>query len=239
MNAAMYAAAAAMVSLETTKNVPAARCTPEPLRTASESAPEMRATVAMKNIVSSLRPPRRRIPEMIHIQPYAAGDAESLYEAAAESVNELEPWMPWCHRGYALGDARAWVARQIESFGARSEFDFFILDDDGGFVGGVGLNQFDAANQRANLGYWVRTSKTRRGYATAAVRQLVRWAAENTELQRLEVVVAARNAASLRVAQKAGAAREGILRHRLKLHGIFHDAVMHAFVRGENMAVGP
>ncbi|HEX9142703.1 MAG TPA: GNAT family protein, partial [Candidatus Binatia bacterium] len=99
------------------------------------------------------------------------------------------------------------------------------------FLGGCGLNQIEEENHRANLGYWVRSSAIGRGVATAAVRQLVQWAFNNTSLVRLEVVVSTQNAASLRVAEKSGASSEGVLKKRLLLHGIWHDAVMLSFVR--------
>jgi len=164
------------------------------------------------------------------IRPYAIGDDAALFDAASSSRRELQPWMPWCHEHYALADATAWVTRQAAMFEAKSEFDFVILDD-GAMVGACGLNQLDGANRRANLGYWIRSSATRRGIASAAVKMLAGWAFENTDLQRLEIVVAVDNVASLRVAQKAGAQVEGTLRSRILLHGVFHDAVMHSICR--------
>lgn len=169
----------------------------------------------------------------MHIRPYAVGDEAALFDAASSSWRELQPWMPWCHENYALADATAWVTRQVAMFEAKSEFDFVFLED-GVMVGASGLNQLDAANRRANLGYWMRTSATRRGIATAAVKKVFEWAFENTELERLEIVVAVGNIASLRVAQKAGAQVEGTLRNRILLHGVFHDAVMHSICRGDS-----
>jgi len=81
------------------------------------------------------------------------------------------------------------------------------------------------------LGYWVRTSAARRGVATTAVRQLVDWGFEHTDLVRMEVLVSTHNVASLRTASKAGAEREGVLRSRLWLHGLAHDAVVFSFIR--------
>jgi ribosomal-protein-serine acetyltransferase len=60
---------------------------------------------------------------------------------------------------------------------------------------------------------------------------LVGWAFNNTALVRLEVVVSTQNAASLRAAEKSGALSEGVLKKRLLLHGMWHDAVMLSFVR--------
>ena len=50
------------------------------------------------------------------------------------------------------------------------------------------------------------------------------------KLNRIEILVAVDNLASQRVAAKAGAVREGILRNRLLLHGKIHDAVMFSLI---------
>jgi RimJ/RimL family protein N-acetyltransferase len=79
--------------------------------------------------------------------------------------------------------------------------------------------------------YWVRSSARGRGVATAAVQRLRNWGFGHTALIRIEVVIAIGNRASLRVAEKAGATREGTLRSRLLLHGTAHDAAMFSFIR--------
>ena len=94
-----------------------------------------------------------------------------------------------------------------------------------GFVDRVPLHRF------ANLGYWVRSSAAGRGVAPAAVRLLADWAFRETDLLRLEIVAAVGNRRSQRVAEKAGAIREGVLRDRLLLHGQPHDVVIYAILR--------
>lgn len=177
----------------------------------------------------------RRLRPGIVIRPYEIGDVPALYEAASESVEAIYPWMSWCHPGYAFEEAKAWVEHQVPAFKSGGQFEFVIVSREGAILGACGLNQIDRANRRANLGYWVRSSASRQGVATRAVRLLVDWALRNTDLERMEVVVATGNLASLRVAEKAGAAREGVLRSRLMLHGQAHDAVMFSFVRGANL----
>lgn len=59
---------------------------------------------------------------------------------------------------------------------------------------------------------------------------MAQFAFEELKYSRLEIVVATGNMSSLRVAEKAGARREGVLRNRLILHGKLHDAVMHSLV---------
>ena len=167
----------------------------------------------------------------IHIRPYRVGDAPAVYEAARESVAEVEPWLPWCHPGYSLDDSRSWLETQVRAFEGRTAFEFAIVSADDRYLGGCGLNQIDAVNRRANLGYWVRTSAIRHGVATRAVRVIRDWAFEHTDLLRLEIVVALGNEASQRAAAKAGAIKEGVLRNRLLLHGAIHDAAIFSFIR--------
>jgi len=170
-------------------------------------------------------------PGTVAVRPYELEDAAALYEAARESIVEVHPWMAWCHANYSIEESNAWLDLQVEAFARGTAFEFAIVSDGGRYLGGCGINQLDRENRRANLGYWVRSTATRAGVATRAA-QLVRdWAFENTDLIRLEIVAAVENLASCRVAQKAGAVREGTLRSRLLLHGVAHDAVVFSFVR--------
>jgi RimJ/RimL family protein N-acetyltransferase len=167
----------------------------------------------------------------IHIRPYRLDDAAAIWQAARESLAELQPWMPWSHANYSIEETRSWLAVQVPAFQQRTTFEFAITTDHGAYLGGCGLNQIDALNRRANLGYWVRSSATGKGVATAAVRLTRDWGFAHTDLERLEVLVAVSNLASRRVAEKSGAVYEGTMRSRLLVHGTRHDAAMYAFIR--------
>jgi ribosomal-protein-serine acetyltransferase len=167
----------------------------------------------------------------VSIRPFREDDAEGLFDSVRESMDDLIRWMPWCHSEYSISEAREWVERQIDAFKARDEFNFAIVADGGQMAGVCGINAINRENRLANLGYWVRSSQVRRGIATRATRLLADWAFQNTELNRLEILVAIRNHPSLRVAAKAGAVWEGVLRGRLHHRGEMHDAVLFSIVR--------
>ena len=171
------------------------------------------------------------MPADIRIRPYTVADAEEVWKAAQESSAELLPWMPWYHVGYHLRETRSWLEMQANAFRIGTEYAFAIESPEGRYLGGCGLSQIDAVNHRANLGYWVRTSATRRGVARTAVRHLAAWAFSHTDLVRLEIVAATANIASQRVAERSGARREGILARRLCVRGQFQDAVMFSLIK--------
>jgi ribosomal-protein-serine acetyltransferase len=167
----------------------------------------------------------------ISLRAYRPDDAAELYAAARESIADVYPWLPWCHPAYTMDEARAWIEWGAQARADGLEYPFAIVDRDGRFLGGCGLNMINRLHQFANLGYWVRSSATGRGVAPAAVRGAAEFAFAETDLVRLEIVCAVGNTRSQRVAERAGATREAVLRHRLLLHGEPVDAVMYALYR--------
>ncbi|HEX8494037.1 MAG TPA: GNAT family N-acetyltransferase [Pyrinomonadaceae bacterium] len=167
----------------------------------------------------------------IVIRPLRADDVDAVYEAVRESIKEVAPWLPWCHPDYSREETSAFISSLAEEANAAQDYGFAIVDaETNAFLGGIGINQINHIHRIGNLGYWVRTSCTRRGVAASAARQMARFGFRELGLLRLEIVVAIGNHASQRVAEKAGATREGILRKRLLIHGQSHDAVLYSLV---------
>jgi ribosomal-protein-serine acetyltransferase len=158
-------------------------------------------------------------------------DVSPLYEAARESIAEVSPWLPWCHENYSIEETREFIASREIASQDGEWYSFGIFAKDGGrFLGGVGINFINRVHQMANLGYWVRTSAAGHGVATSATRLAARFGFEQLGLQRIEIVVGVVNIPSQRVAEKAGAVREGVLRNRLLIRGESMDAVLFSLV---------
>ncbi len=165
------------------------------------------------------------------LRPSEAGDFYHYWEAARESFSEVSLWMgfPWSADA-PKEEVRKWYDSVIGQSGNRISFDFSIFDaQDKYYLGHCFVNNI-TASKRANLGYWVRTSRTGRGVATAAVRLLVPFILKELGLLRIEIIVATGNIASQRVAEKSGATREGILRNRIVVGDRVCDAVMYSII---------
>jgi RimJ/RimL family protein N-acetyltransferase len=119
-------------------------------------------------------------------------------------------WAPWCHPGYSVSDCTSWLSSRSQMWSEGIEYDFVIFDTkDNTFLGGCAIDQINRKHNFATLGYWVRSSQTGKGIATAAVRLIIRLGFKTLSFTRLEIVVAVQNKASQRVAEKVGAVREG------------------------------
>jgi ribosomal-protein-serine acetyltransferase len=165
------------------------------------------------------------------LRPYDCSCVPELYQAATESRHEISPWMAWLHPKYERQDLEFWTAHAIAAWNTQSEYEFLIYDrQDGAVLGSCGLNNINRKDMVSNLGYWVRTSRTRLGAATQAARLLQEFGLKVAGFNRVEIVVAEGNAASRRVAEKAGALYEGLQRRRVRVGDRVYDAHMYAFV---------
>ncbi|HEY2625026.1 MAG TPA: GNAT family N-acetyltransferase [Dyella sp.] len=151
----------------------------------------------------------------LRLRPWRPGDAEALYEAAQESITSVGQWLPWCHPGYAWEDGVAWIEHCQSGWIRGEPYAFGIFDSEGRLLGGIGLNRLDREHGSANLGYWVRQQEQGKGIAPAAVQAVATLAFEMLGLIRIEIVAAADNRASRRVAERAGAHLDGICPNRL------------------------
>jgi ribosomal-protein-serine acetyltransferase len=166
--------------------------------------------------------------ELIPVHP---GCGAELFDAVAESKNEIAPWMEWCHSDYSANETQQWAESRSQAWEGGKEYSFLTLDAQSKQVlGTCGFNDVHPRHRFANLGYWIRTSRTREGAATESIRLLGDFGFQTLGLVRIEIVVAVENFSSQRAAEKAGAYREGLLRNRITLRGEVSDAYMFSLV---------
>lgn len=166
------------------------------------------------------------------VRTYRDGDVEPMLEAVCESIAEIQPWLPWCHPGYGRIEAEHWVRTRLPAWLRFEELSFVIVEQASGrFIGSCGLNQLNANFRMANLGYWIRTGARGLGHTARASRMVAHYGFEAVGLQRIEIVADVDNRPSQRVAEKAGAIREGRLRRRIFAHGRASDAFLYSLLR--------
>ena len=170
--------------------------------------------------------------ERLVLRATRAGMGPLIAQAVRESRKELERWMAWARDTRSAADSERNCREMQLRWYAREEFDFcFHRREDGLLVGKGGLHTIDWAIPKLEIGYWIRTSCARRGYATEATAALAQMARKRLGANRLEISTDARNAASRRVAEKCGFELEGIRRHAKRdCAGKLADACLYARV---------
>lgn len=153
-----------------------------------------------------------------------------IAEAVNESGRHLSRYETWAHPAFTEEEGRGHAAWWEGVWEAGSGRYFGIWRGDC-YLGSAGLNEISLEHRTASLGYWVRSSATGHGVATAAAGAVVGAGFEHLALQRIEVMVAVDNAASRRVAEKVGAEFEGTLRNRQVLAGRPVDCALYSIIR--------
>ena len=110
------------------------------------------------------------------------------------------------------GFARDWLDRYLAGRADGSRIGFAVEDDAGAFLGLALAPSIDAEAGEVELGYIVAPDARGRGVATALLRELTRWALDELRAQRIVLLIDAENAGSLRVAERCGYVREGVMR---------------------------
>jgi RimJ/RimL family protein N-acetyltransferase len=130
---------------------------------------------------------------------------------------------------YEEKDAREWLRLAAKRW-ANGEAAVFAIADafTGQYLGGIDL--CSGPWPVGEIGYGVKPEARGRGVATRALRLLARWALDELELARVELITDVDNIASQRVAEKAGFVREGTLRQRLEVKGRRSDCVMYSML---------
>jgi RimJ/RimL family protein N-acetyltransferase len=107
---------------------------------------------------------------------------------------------------------RTWLDGYVQApEGARAAF--AVVDETTGeFVGFAALVTIDQEGREAEAGYIVSPQARGRGVAARALRLLTDWALNELALERVELRITPENLGSIRVAERCGYVREGVLR---------------------------
>jgi RimJ/RimL family protein N-acetyltransferase len=129
---------------------------------------------------------------------------------------------------YTEADAESWFV----FVGSLSPRTHWALDIDGEAVGGIGVDLGQGNYARTgHFGYWLGESYWGRGIMSAAVRATVEYVFSRTDVVRLEAPVFEWNPASMRLLEKCGFMREGVLRRSAFKDGQLIDTVLYALIR--------
>jgi RimJ/RimL family protein N-acetyltransferase len=108
----------------------------------------------------------------------------------------------------------------------------FAIEHGGEAIGGIGFKiGIDIARLSMEMGYWLGEPFWGRGMTTRAVIGSCDWAFDAYKVIRIFSTVFTHNTASMRVLEKAGFEREGILRRSAIKNGEILDQAMYAKVR--------
>ncbi len=105
---------------------------------------------------------------------------------------------------------------------------------DGRAIGSVSVWTTDVHDRNGELGYTFHRAHWGRGYATEAVGHLLHLGFDALGLERISATCHPGNAGSIRVLEKSGFSREGLLRSHRLVNGVRRDSMLFSKLRAEH-----
>jgi RimJ/RimL family protein N-acetyltransferase len=124
------------------------------------------------------------------------------------------------------GFSRQWVKVYARARRDGSREAFAAFDADGAFAGLALAPEIDREGGQLELGYIVAPAARGRGLGTAILRALTAWAFDEVGAQRIFLLISVENVPSLRVAERCGYVKEGVMRSLHLKQGIRGDATL-------------
>ena len=148
--------------------------------------------------------------DRLRLEPTVPAHAAGLWEAIEASLPELTEFMAWAPSASAANTI-TFTERMEQKRQELTDWSFTIFLGDE-VAGNISLMGYEALADLAEIGYWLRSDLCGRGVMTEAGRAIVGFAFDHVGCHRLELRAAETNPGSIRVAEKLGFVREGLLR---------------------------
>jgi RimJ/RimL family protein N-acetyltransferase len=186
--------------------------------------------------LTRLTPPNPQLSDgIIRLEPLARSDVAEAWAMWQDEDVKRFTYVP------TVGDetaAAAWIARYEASGADGARAGFSIRDDvDGRFLGFAAIVHLDLENRQGEIGYMIDPGARGRGASIRAVGLLTRWGFDQLGLLRLELRIDEANAASKRVAERAGYRHEGVLRSLAFKDGRRTDTGVWSRLPGDSLSV--
>lgn len=177
----------------------------------------------------------RELPELetgrLLLRKLRMEDAADMFEYGQDpEIARRGLWPPL----QSLEESQTDIAETMEGYARGTEMSWALENKaNGKMIGRFGLGPFSRMNNRIEIGYAMNRSYWGQGLATEAARRLVQFAFEQLGVNRVQAIVLPENSGSIRVLEKSGMQREGLLRGYQLVQGEYLDVLIYAVLRSD------
>lgn len=172
------------------------------------------------------------VTERLVLRDFTMEDAPAVHLYGSDP--EVVRYMPWGPNTWT--DTQDFLRRRLDEQGTDPRRSFGLaatLASSGELIGASGIRVTSTQLREANMGYAYRRDVWNRGYATEAARALVTFGFEDLGMHRVYAYCDVDNVASVRVLQKTGMQREGLLRRHMPIRGRWRDSYLYAVLEDD------
>mgnify|MGYP001829153882 CR=1 FL=1 len=164
------------------------------------------------------RLPREIAGQRLLLRLPVVDDVQALNEAIVASHPELSQWMDWAVSPQTPEQTAEFVRGSESSWQEETALNLLMVEQDSNeIIGATGYPRLDWQVPKFEIGYWVRSDRVGRGYASESTWMLARHAFDVLDAHRVELRMDDRNRRSWSVAERLGFTLEATLRKDVRV----------------------
>ncbi|MBD8389907.1 GNAT family N-acetyltransferase [Dysgonomonas sp. BGC7] len=170
-----------------------------------------------------------KVSEEIVLNPLSVDDIFRIFNTLNEQREYMREWLPFVDTTHVVEDTADFVNHVLQT--TDKQFTIFYQDK---FVGLVGFKDTDWSNKKTEIGYWLSQHAQGKGIIIRSVKELIQYAFDEMDMNRIQIKVAEGNHKSRRIPEKIGFQNEGIERDgELLVDNIYTDIVVYSLLKRE------
>lgn len=175
--------------------------------------------------------PKHLESDRLILRPLKHGDEPCLMEIYSDKeASLLDDWVPWEN----ISSATEMIRNSTSDYENKKCLTLGLIQKDTNkLIGCCGFFAFDEWNKKCVIFYQINRLEWNKGYATEAIKQIVKFAFETIEVNRVEAFITPGNIGSEIVLKKNGFIREGIMREMEFYKGEFWDGIIMAMLKSD------
>lgn len=145
--------------------------------------------------------------------PYP-GDGQVVNDAIRASHAELSPWLKFAQEIPTVEETEINIREAHSKFLLRENLRYLVfLKDTEEFVGSTGFHNINWDVPKLEIGYWMDTRFSKKGYMTEAVHRITESAFADLQCRRVEIRCESDNWSSRSIPERLGFNLDGTLRY--------------------------
>jgi len=159
------------------------------------------------------------------------GDADMMFRNWAND-DDVSRYMRWATHKDAE-ETKTIIQNWFDGYKENNKYHWGICLESGEMIGSVGMMMTAEYDFKAEIGYCIGRKWWGEGYTSEAVKAVIDYMFQNTDIERIEAYHSVENPASGKVMAKAGMRHEGFARSKYKNRDGFQDCDLYGIVRNE------
>lgn len=142
------------------------------------------------------------------------GDGKVVYESIVSSIQELREWLPFAHKEQREEVVEANLREARLNYLKREDLRLLVFHrETNEFIGSSGLHHPNWDVPKFEIGYWIDSRHSGKGYMTEAVEGITEFAFRELKARRVTIRCDTLNNKSRAIPERLGFTLEGILRN--------------------------